>query len=79
MTVTRVLEAMRSSDIPVRDDRLRTLSGHPTPAAPWGRSEAYSRTWHLPCDDERYTYARLTALPRDAPLHFDVELAHRQK
>ena len=60
------LKAGKQPRIPLRDDRLRTLIWTPDAgralALLGNTPDAYGRTWHLPCDDERYTYARLTAL-----------------
>ena len=57
------LKAGKTPLVPVRDDRLRTLIWTPDASralALLGNTpEAYGRTWHLPCDDERPTYRQL--------------------
>jgi len=52
--------------VPVRDDTLRTLIWTPDASramALLGNTpDAYSQTWHLPCDDARLTYRQFVTL-----------------
>ncbi|WP_225610095.1 hypothetical protein [Pseudomonas sp. PDM19] len=52
--------------VPVRDDTRRTLIWTPDAsrvlAALGNAADAFGKTWHLPCDDDRLTYRQFVAL-----------------
>ncbi|HFF8974743.1 TPA: NAD-dependent epimerase/dehydratase family protein [Serratia marcescens] len=60
------LKAGEKPRVPVRDDRLRTLIWTPDASRGLARlgntPDAFGQTWHLPCCDERLTYAQFAAL-----------------
>ena len=60
------LKAGKKPRVPVRDDRLRTLIWTPDASRGLARlgntPDAFGQTWHLPCCDERLTYAQFAAL-----------------
>ncbi|AUU11846.1 NAD-dependent epimerase/dehydratase family protein [Serratia marcescens] len=60
------LKAGEKPRVPVRDDKLRTLIWTPDASRALARlgnaPEAFGQTWHLPCCDERLTYAQFAAL-----------------
>ncbi len=69
ITNVTVLERMRKGKkafVFLRDDTLRSLIYTPDASAALallGNTEdAYSQTWHLPCDDNRLTYQQLVRL-----------------
>ena len=68
------LKAGQKAKVPVRDDKLRTLIWTPDAsramAAIGNAQDAYGRTWHLPCWDERLTYQAFVNL---AAATFGVE------
>lgn len=64
------LKAGQAARVPLRDDAQRTLIWTPDASralAVLGTApDAFGQTWHLPCWDERPTYAELVALAGDA-------------
>lgn len=64
------LRAGRRALVPVRSDRRRSLIWTPDAsralALLGSTPEAYGRTWHLPVDHARPTYAQLVAMATDA-------------
>ncbi|MBX3611279.1 MAG: NAD-dependent epimerase/dehydratase family protein [Hydrogenophaga sp.] len=67
--VIDAIKAGKTPRVPVRDDTLRTLIWTPDASralAVLGNTpDAFGRTWHLPCDDERLTYREFVALAAD--------------
>ncbi|CAI0809917.1 NAD dependent epimerase/dehydratase family [Serratia ficaria] len=60
------LKAAKKARVPVRDDKLRTLIWTPDASralAILGNTpDAFGQTWHLPCCDDRLTYAQFVSL-----------------
>ena len=60
------IKAGKTPRVPVRDDTRRTLIWTPDAsralAALGNAPDAYGKTWHLPCDDERLTYRQFVSL-----------------
>lgn len=60
------LKAGKKPRVPVRDDTLRTLIWTPDASRALARlgntPAAFGETWHLPCSDERLTYAQFVSL-----------------
>jgi nucleoside-diphosphate-sugar epimerase len=64
------LKAGRLPRVPVRDDTLRTLIWTPDAsralAALGNAPDAYGKTWHLPCCDDRPTYRQFAVMACEA-------------
>ncbi len=64
------VEAGGKARVPLRDDTRRTLIWTPDASRAMAlignTPAAYGRTWHLPCDDDRVTYAELIDLTSQA-------------
>ena len=60
------LKAGKKPRVPLRDDTLRTLIWTPDASRALARlgntPDAFGQTWHLPCCDERLTYAQFVSL-----------------
>ncbi len=60
------LKSGQKPQVPVRDDKLRTLIWTPDASSALAlignTSDTYNETWHLPCDDGRLNYCQLIAL-----------------
>ncbi|WP_435929204.1 NAD-dependent epimerase/dehydratase family protein [Dryocola sp. BD613] len=60
------LKAGEKPRVPLRDDTLRTLIWTPDASRALARlgntPAAFGQTWHLPCSDERLTYAQFVTL-----------------
>ena len=73
-TIIEALAQGKPAKVFLRDDTLRSLIYTPDASramALLGNTpDAYGRTWHLPCDDERVTYRQLVELAAEA---FGVE------
>lgn len=56
----------RKLKVPLKDNTLRTLIWTPDASRAMAlignTPDAYNQTWHLPCDDNRFTYRRLIKL-----------------
>lgn len=63
------LKAGKSPRVPLRDDTLRTLIWTPDASRALARlgndPDTFGQTWHLPCSDERLTYAQFVSLACD--------------
>ena len=63
------LKAGKKPRVPVRDDTLRTLIWTPDAsralALLGNTADAYGQAWHLPCSDQRLTYAQFVDLACD--------------
>lgn len=80
ITNTFIFDAIRQHKklkVLLRDDVLRTLIWTPdasrATALIGNTPDAYSQTWHLPCDDKRLTYRQFIALASDV---FQRELSY---
>ncbi len=69
ITNTLIFENIKQSKklkVPLKDDTLRTLIWTPDASRAMAlignTPNAYNQTWHLPCDDNRFTYKELISL-----------------